>query len=189
MSKLHLVFGGRVKDPRGLDFDMDSIDLVGIYDSYAAAEEAWRGKAQRSVDDAEMKYVVVHLHRLLDQSGQEAADVRRRGQQITLRPRQEPHHQLEYDPGDKQPHGVDPAIEPERSCELLRSPEAQGERSDYGADRSARAHHRDDAARIAEPLRQRSGICADDVKDDQAALAEHSLNRVAAPEKDHEVQR
>ena len=67
MSKLHLVFGGRVKDPRGLDFaDLDSIDLVGIYDSYAAAEEAWRGKAQRSVDDAEMKYVIVHLHRLLE---------------------------------------------------------------------------------------------------------------------------
>ena len=43
MSKLHLVFGGRVKDPRGLDFDLDTIDLVGIYDSYAAAEDAWRG--------------------------------------------------------------------------------------------------------------------------------------------------
>jgi hypothetical protein len=67
MSKLHLVFGGRVKDPRGLEFvDLKSIDLVGIYDSYAAAEEAWRGRAQRTVDDAEMKYVVVHLHRLLE---------------------------------------------------------------------------------------------------------------------------
>ena len=66
MSKLHLVFGGRVKDPRGLEFDLDSIDLVGIYDNYAAAEDAWRGKAQRTVDDAEMKYVVVHLHRLLE---------------------------------------------------------------------------------------------------------------------------
>ena len=42
MSKLHLVFGGRVKDPRGLDFKLDTIELVGIYDSYAAAEEAWR---------------------------------------------------------------------------------------------------------------------------------------------------
>jgi len=52
MSKLHLVFGGRVKDPRGLDFDMDTIDLVGVYDSYAAAEDAWRGRAQRTVDDA-----------------------------------------------------------------------------------------------------------------------------------------
>ena len=67
MSKLHLVFGGRVKDPRGLDFvNLADIDLVGLYDSYAAAEEAWRGAAQRTVDDAEMKYVVVHLHRLLE---------------------------------------------------------------------------------------------------------------------------
>ena len=66
MSKLHLVFGGRVKDPRGLDFDLGTIDLVGVYDSYAEAEDAWRGKAQRTVDDAEMKYVVVHLHRLLE---------------------------------------------------------------------------------------------------------------------------
>lgn len=66
MSKLHLVFGGRVKDPRGFEFDLDTIDVVGVYDSYSAAEEAWRGKAQRSVDDAEMKYVVVHLHRLLE---------------------------------------------------------------------------------------------------------------------------
>ena len=66
MSKLHLVFGGRVKDPRTLDFDMSTIEVVGIYDSYAAAEDAWRGAAQRSVDDAEMKYVVVHLHRLLE---------------------------------------------------------------------------------------------------------------------------
>jgi hypothetical protein len=66
MSKLHLVFGGHVKDPRGLDFDLKTIDLVGIYDTYAEAEEAWRGRAQRTVDDAEMKYVVVHLHRLLE---------------------------------------------------------------------------------------------------------------------------
>lgn len=67
MSKLHLVFGGRVKDPRGLDFvDLPAIDLVGLYDNYADAEEAWRSRAQRTVDDAEMKYVVVHLHRLLE---------------------------------------------------------------------------------------------------------------------------
>ena len=66
MSKLHLVFGGRVKDPRTLDFDLDTIDLVGLYGSYADAEDAWRGKAQRTVDDAEMKYVIVHLHRLLE---------------------------------------------------------------------------------------------------------------------------
>ena len=48
MSKLHLVFGGRVKDPRGLDFDLDTIEVVGIYDNYAAAEDAWRGAAQRT---------------------------------------------------------------------------------------------------------------------------------------------
>ena len=67
MSKLHLVFGGRVKDPQGLEFvNLDDIDLVGLYSSYAEAEDAWRGKAQRTVDDAEMKYVVVHLHRLLE---------------------------------------------------------------------------------------------------------------------------
>lgn len=66
MSKLHLVFGGRVKDPRALDFDLSTIDVVGIYDSYAAAEDAWRSAAQRTVDDAELKYVVVHLHRLLE---------------------------------------------------------------------------------------------------------------------------
>ena len=70
MSKLHLVFGGKVKDPQGLDFaDLASIDLVGIFDNYADAEEAWRGKAQATVDDAEMKYVVVHLHRLLEPDG------------------------------------------------------------------------------------------------------------------------
>ena len=66
MSKLHLVFGGRVKDPRGLDFDLETIDLVGLFGSYADAEEAWRGNAQKTVDDAEMKYVIVHLHRLLE---------------------------------------------------------------------------------------------------------------------------
>jgi hypothetical protein len=73
MSKLHLVFGGRVADPQGLEFtDLDKIDLVGIYNCYADAEEAWRGAAQRTVDDAEMKYVVVHLHRLLEPEPQGA---------------------------------------------------------------------------------------------------------------------
>jgi hypothetical protein len=66
MSKLHLVFGGRVKDPRGLDFDLATIDIVGVYPNYASALDAWRAAAQRTVDDAEMKYVVVHLHRLLE---------------------------------------------------------------------------------------------------------------------------
>jgi uncharacterized protein DUF4170 len=64
---LHLVMGGRVTDPQGVEFqNLDEIDLVGVYPNYAAAEEAWRGKAQATVDDAEMKYVIVHLHRLLE---------------------------------------------------------------------------------------------------------------------------
>lgn len=66
MSKLHLVFGGRVKDPQTLDFvDPSALDVVGIFPDFDAAEKAWRSAAQRTVDDAEMKYVVVHLHRLL----------------------------------------------------------------------------------------------------------------------------
>ena len=74
MSKLHLVFGGRVSDPRGLDFtDLANLDLVGMFDNYADAEDAWRAAAQRTVDDAEMKYVVVHLHRLLEPDGPAAA--------------------------------------------------------------------------------------------------------------------
>lgn len=67
MQKLHLVMGGRVRDPQGLEFvDPRALDVVGVYDNYAEAEEAWRNRAQRTVDDAEMKYVVVHLHRLLE---------------------------------------------------------------------------------------------------------------------------
>jgi len=65
-QKLHLVMGGRVTDPRGLEFaDPESLHVVGIYSSYDDAVEAWRGQAQRTVDDAEMKYVVVHIHKLL----------------------------------------------------------------------------------------------------------------------------
>jgi hypothetical protein len=64
--KLHLVFGGRVNDPQKLDFtDLKNIDIIGIFPDFSTAEEAWRAAAQKTVDDAEMKYVVVHLHRLL----------------------------------------------------------------------------------------------------------------------------
>lgn len=63
---LHLVFGGRVKDPRGLDFEtLDNIEIVGIFPDYRSAEAAWRGASQQHVDDAMRKYVIVHLHRLL----------------------------------------------------------------------------------------------------------------------------
>lgn len=67
MQKLHLVMGGRVSDPQSLDFiDLKALDLVGVFPDFASAEEAWRTNAQRTVDDAEMKYVIVHLHRLLE---------------------------------------------------------------------------------------------------------------------------
>lgn len=78
MSKLHLVFGGRVSDPQGVDFsDLAGIHFVGMFDSYVDAEDAWRSNAQRTVDDAEMKYVIVHLNRLLEpemSAGADAAD-------------------------------------------------------------------------------------------------------------------
>jgi len=65
-QRLHLVMGGRVTDPRSHEFaDPESIHVVGVFSSYEAAVDAWRAQAQRTVDDAEMKYVVVHIHKLL----------------------------------------------------------------------------------------------------------------------------
>jgi DMSO/TMAO reductase YedYZ molybdopterin-dependent catalytic subunit len=67
MSKLHLVIGGRVRDPQGFDFeDLKAMDFVGVFPDLASATDAWRSASQRTIDDAEMKYVVVHLHRLLE---------------------------------------------------------------------------------------------------------------------------
>lgn len=67
MSKMHLVMGGRVTNPQTLEFqDLSKVDLVGVFADYASAEKAWRSAAQRTVDDAEMRYVIVHLHRLLE---------------------------------------------------------------------------------------------------------------------------
>jgi len=64
---LHLVFGGRVKDPQGVEFeDVDNLDIVGMFPNYKTAEAAWRAASQGNVDDALTKYVVVHLHRLID---------------------------------------------------------------------------------------------------------------------------
>lgn len=64
---LHLVMGGRVTDPQGIEFqDLSQLHVVGVFPDYASAEEAWRANAQRTVDDAEMKYVIVHLHRLME---------------------------------------------------------------------------------------------------------------------------
>jgi Domain of unknown function (DUF4170) len=64
---LHLVFGGELEDIKGIRFtDLAALDIVGIYPNYATAYDAWKGKAQASVDNARMRYFIVHLHRLLD---------------------------------------------------------------------------------------------------------------------------
>ena len=67
---LHLVFGGELESLEGTDFtDLDALDVVGIYPNYALAYDAWRAKAQQTVDNAHMRYFIVHLHRLLDPDG------------------------------------------------------------------------------------------------------------------------
>jgi Domain of unknown function (DUF4170) len=64
---LHLVFGGELTDLDRIEFrDLGKLDIVGIYPNYASAYAAWRAKAQQTVDNALMRYFIVHLHRLLD---------------------------------------------------------------------------------------------------------------------------
>ncbi|APX68816.1 MULTISPECIES: DUF4170 domain-containing protein [unclassified Brucella] len=64
---LHLVFGGELKKLDFLEFrDLQNLDIVGIYPDYESAKTAWKSKAQQTVDNAHMRYFIVHLHRLLD---------------------------------------------------------------------------------------------------------------------------
>ena len=64
---LHLVFGGELESLDGTNFkDPSKIDVVGIYPNYAQAHQAWKSKAQSTVDNAQMRYFIVHLHRFLD---------------------------------------------------------------------------------------------------------------------------
>jgi hypothetical protein len=64
---LHLVFGGELNDIQSVEFkDLNKLDLVGMYPNYASAYTAWKAKAQQTVDNAHMRYFIVHLHRLLD---------------------------------------------------------------------------------------------------------------------------
>ena len=68
---LHLVFGGELKSLDGQEFrSLADLDIVGIFPSYAAAHAAWRAAAQRTVDNAHMRYFIVHIHRLLDPSSE-----------------------------------------------------------------------------------------------------------------------
>jgi hypothetical protein len=64
---LHLVFGGELTGLDTTEFkNLENLDIVGIYPNYAAAYTAWKAKAQQTVDNAQMRYFIVHLHRLLD---------------------------------------------------------------------------------------------------------------------------
>jgi hypothetical protein len=63
----HLVFGGELTELGGHEFkDLNRLDIVGIYPNYATAYTAWKAKAQQTVDNAHMRYFIVHLHRLLE---------------------------------------------------------------------------------------------------------------------------
>jgi len=67
---LHLVFGGELTSTHGHEFkDLSQLDIVGIYPNYKQAYDAWKAKAQATVDNAEMRYFVVHLHRLMEPDG------------------------------------------------------------------------------------------------------------------------
>jgi uncharacterized protein DUF4170 len=64
---LHLVLGGELIDLEQITFkDLDKLDIVGVFPNYATAYAAWKAKAQQTVDNAHMRYFIVHLHRLLD---------------------------------------------------------------------------------------------------------------------------
>jgi Domain of unknown function (DUF4170) len=64
---LHLVFGGELSSLGSTEFkDLDELDIVGVYPNYASAYAAWKAKAQRTVDNAQLRYFIVHMHRLLD---------------------------------------------------------------------------------------------------------------------------
>lgn len=64
---LHLVFGGELENLDSNTFkDLSALDIVGIFPNYATAHDAWKAKAQQTVDNAHMRYFIVHLHRLLD---------------------------------------------------------------------------------------------------------------------------
>ena len=64
---LHLVFGGELESLDSVEFkDLEKLDIVGVYPNYATAYAAWKGQAQKTVDNALMRYFIVHMHRLLD---------------------------------------------------------------------------------------------------------------------------
>ncbi|HUF56748.1 MAG TPA: DUF4170 domain-containing protein [Thermohalobaculum sp.] len=74
-TRLHLVFGGHLTDPQKNEFaDADNLDIVGIFPDYKSAYNAWRSKAQQTVDDAHMRYFIAHIHRLRDEEREASAE-------------------------------------------------------------------------------------------------------------------
>jgi hypothetical protein len=70
---LHLVFGGELNHVTDIEFkNLDELDIVGVFPNYASAYSAWKARAQRTVDNAQMRYFVVHLHRLLEPESHDA---------------------------------------------------------------------------------------------------------------------
>ena len=73
---LHLVFGGELSDLSKVHFrDLDGLDVVGIFPNYATAFDAWKQAAHRTVDNAHMRYFIVHMHRLFDPQGDKDVEV------------------------------------------------------------------------------------------------------------------
>ena len=72
---LHLVFGGELKSTESTEFkDLSKLDIVGMYPNFAEAKAAWLGKAQATVDNAQMRYFVAHIHRLFEEDEEPVAD-------------------------------------------------------------------------------------------------------------------
>lgn len=67
-QRLHLVFGGELTNTRGTEFrDLQAVDIVGMFPDYASAYAAWKARAQATVDQAQVRYFIAHLHRLVDE--------------------------------------------------------------------------------------------------------------------------
>ncbi len=73
--KMHLVYGGELVDTQKKEFkDFSQVDVVGLFPDYASAYAAWKNAAHRTVDNAEMRYFIAHLHRLTDETTEESAE-------------------------------------------------------------------------------------------------------------------
>ena len=73
--KMHLVYGGELVDTQKTEFqDFSKVDVVGLFPDYASAYAAWKDAAHRTVDNAEMRYFIAHLHRLTDEKTEQSAE-------------------------------------------------------------------------------------------------------------------